>query len=143
MAFVQNGAFLLVAEDVTANFPVDVFSVDVVSGAIVRLSSVLNLTGTRFLAAHPNGRLVYAVGTSSVTPLSIDANGVVTTGTTTQIPGFTATAATVDKAGANLFVTGVNGAVASFAINATNSTLTTNNIATATVNFNPVCVVAK
>ena len=58
-------------------------------------------------------------------------------------PGFTATAATVDRAGANLFVTGSNGAVASFAIDATTGALTTNNVAAATVNFAPVCVVAK
>lgn len=143
MAFAQNGAFLLVAEDVAPNFPVDVFSVNATSGAIVRLSSVLNLTGTQFLAPHPNGRIVYAVAANSITPFTVDANGLVTVGTGTQIPAFTATAATVDRAGSDLFVTGSNAAVASFAIDATTGALTTNNAAAATVNVAPVCVVAK
>ena len=144
MAFVQNGAFLLTAEGVAPNFPVDVLTVDAATGTITRVGSPVNTRGALFLAAHPNGRFVYAFSQNSVTPLSLDVNGIVTVGTTTTMPtGFTPTAATVDRAGATLFVTGDNGSLLAFNLDANTGLPTAAPVSTTTLNFTPLCVFPK
>lgn len=143
MAFVQGGAFVVVAEGVAPSFPVDVIAVNSTTGVLTRVGSPLNVAGATFIAAHPNGSVVYAFSQSVITRFTVDPNGVLTLGITTQLPtGFIPTAATVDHAAANLFVTGTNGALLQFALDA-GGNLTGTPASTTTLTFQPVCVFAK
>jgi hypothetical protein len=147
-AFVQGGAFLVVAEG-AANSNVDVVSVNPTSGALLRLNSPLSVPGALFLAAHPNGHIIYALGQNAITVLNVDATGVLTRVTNpTPLPaGVSATAATVDRAGTTLWVSGTNGSgtgvLLSFGADANTGILTGTPLATTTLNFQPVCVFVK
>jgi 6-phosphogluconolactonase (cycloisomerase 2 family) len=143
IAFVQGGAFLVVAEGTAPSFPVDVISVNSTTGVLTRVGSPLNVAGSTFVLAHPNGSVVYAFSQNAITRLTVDPNGVLTVGITTQLPaGFIPTAATVDHAATNLFVTGSNGALLQLPLDV-GGNLTGTPASTTTLNFQPVCVFAK
>jgi hypothetical protein len=98
----------------------------------------------RFLAPHPNGRFVYGFSPTAITPMTVDTNGVVTLLQPQALPtGFTPTAATVDRAGATLLVTGANGSLLTFGLDPNTDLPTASPLTTTNLAFTPVCVFPK